>query len=91
MKVIKHHSLVASFATLPPPLQDQDVGLSVKMRYFCKHPGTMCVEAEAEDCHLSGYTQVYINGRTGDISILERTSIKSTHIINMVSQIIHVI
>ena len=76
---------------LPPPSQDQDVGLSVKMRYFCKHPRTMCVGAEAKDCHLSGYIHIYINGRTGDISILESTSIKSTHIINMVLQIIHVI
>ena len=51
----------------------------------------MCVRAEAEDCHLSGYTQVYINGRTGDVSILERTSIKSTYIMNIVLQIMHVI
>ena len=47
----------------------------------------MCMGAEAEDCHLSGYTQVYINGRTGDISILERTSIKSTYIMNILLQI----
>ena len=26
--------------------------------------------AEAEDCHLSGFTNVYINGHIGDISIL---------------------
>ena len=51
----------------------------------------MCVGAEAEDCYLSGYIHVYINGRTGDISILERISIKSTYIINIVLQIIHVI
>ena len=42
--------------------------------------------AEAEDCHLSGYTQVYINGRAGDISILERTSTKSAYITNIVFQ-----
>ena len=84
MKVIKHHSPVASFATLPPPQQDRDVGLSVKMSYFWEHPRALCVGAEAEDCHLSGYTQVYINGRTGDISILERTSTKSAYIINIV-------
>ena len=40
--------------------------------------------AEADDCNLSGYTHVYINGRIGDISILERTSIKSAYIINIV-------
>ena len=51
----------------------------------------MCVGAEAKDDHLSGYIYIYINGRTGDISILERTSIKSPYIINMVLQIIHVI
>ena len=34
---------------------------------------------------------IYINGRTRGISILERTSIKSPYIINMVLQIIHVI
>ena len=51
----------------------------------------MCVGAEAEDCDLSGYTQVYINGRTGDSSILEHTSIKSHCIINMILEIIHVI
>ena len=51
----------------------------------------MCVGAEAEDCHLSGYIYIYINGRTGDISILERTSIKSRYIINMISKIIHII
>ena len=71
---------------LSPPSKDQDVGLSVKMRYFCEHPRTLCVGAEAEDCHLSGYTYVYINGRTGDISILERTSTKSAYIINIVLQ-----
>ena len=91
MKVIKHYSPVASFATLPPPQQDRDIGLSVKMRYFCEHLHTLCVGAEAEDCHLSGYTQVYINGRTGDISILERTSIKSTYIMNIVLPIIKII
>ena len=41
----------------------------------------MCVGAEAEDCHLSGYIHIYINGRTGGIPILERTSIKSPYII----------
>ena len=51
----------------------------------------MCVGAEAEDCHLSGYIHIYVNGRTGGISTLEHTSIKSPYIINMVSQIIHVI
>ena len=45
----------------------------------------MCVGAEADDCHLSGYTHVYINSLTGDISILERTSIKSAYIINIVN------
>ena len=40
--------------------------------------------AEAEDCHLSGYTHVYINGRIGDILILERISIKGAYIINIV-------
>ena len=79
MKVIKHYSPVASFATLPPPLQDRDVGLSVKTRYFCEHPSTLCVGAEAEDCHLSSYTQVYVNGRTGEVLLLGRTSIKSSY------------
>ena len=51
----------------------------------------MCVGAEAEDCNLSGYTQVYVNGRTGDISILERTSIKGAYIMNIVLQIIKII
>ena len=51
----------------------------------------MCVGAEAKDCHLSSYIYIYINGRTGDISILERTSIESPYIINIVLQIIHVI
>ena len=51
----------------------------------------MCVGAEAEDCHLSGYIHIYINGRTGGTLILERTSIKSRYIINMISQVIHVI
>ena len=55
---------------LPPPQQDRDIGLSVKTRYFCEHPRTLCVGAEAEDCNLSGYTNVYINGRIGDILIL---------------------
>ena len=40
----------------------------------------MCVGAEAEDCHLSGYIHIYINGRTGGILILESTSIKSFYI-----------
>ena len=71
---------------LSPPSKDQDVGLSVKKRLFCKHPRTMCVGAEAKDCHLSGYIYIYINGRTGDISILERTSVKSAYIINIVLQ-----
>ena len=51
----------------------------------------MCVGAEAEDYHLSGYIHIYINGRTGEVSILERTSIKSPYIINTVLQNIHVI
>ena len=37
---------------------------------FCKHPRTMCVGAEAEDCHLSGYTKVYVNARTGEVLLL---------------------
>ena len=86
MKVIKHYSPVASFATLPPPLQDRDIGLSVKMRYFCEHPRTLCVGAEADDCHLLGYTHVYMNGRIGDILLLERTSIKGAYIITIVLQ-----
>ena len=46
----------------------------------------MCVGAEAKDCHLSDYKYIYINGRTGDISILERTSTKSAYIINIALQ-----
>ena len=51
--------------------QDRDIVLSVKMHYFCEHPRTLCVGAEADDYNLSGYTHVYINGRIGDISMLE--------------------
>ena len=55
---------------------DQDVGSSVKMR-FCEHPRIICVGAEADDCKLSGYIHIYINGRTGGIIILSGKSINT--------------
>ena len=39
----------------------------------------MCVGAEAEDCNLSSYTKVYVNGRIGEVLLLGRTSIKSSY------------
>ena len=39
--------------------------------------------AEADDCNLSGYTHVYINGRTGGIILLSGKSI-NTALINFI-------
>ena len=58
---------------------DQDVGSSVNTR-FSEHPRIICVGAEADDCKLSGYIHIYINGRTGGIIILLGKSINTTFI-----------
>ena len=39
------------------------------------------VGAEADDCKLSGYIHIYINGRTGGIIILSGKSINTAFII----------
>ena len=59
---------------------DQDVGSSVNTR-FSEHPRIICVGAEADDCKLSGYIHIYINGRIGGIIILSGKSINTTFII----------
>ena len=37
---------------------------------FCEHPHIICMGVEADDCKLSGYIHIYINGRTGGIIVL---------------------
>ena len=61
---------------------DQDVGSSVNTR-FSEHPRIICVRAEADDCKLSGYIHIYINGRTGGIIILSGKSINTAFIIQI--------
>ena len=59
---------------------DQDVGSSVNTRFF-EHPRIICVGAEADDCKLSGYIHIFINGHTRGIIILSRKSINTAIII----------
>ena len=61
---------------------DQDVGSSVNTR-FSEHPRIICAGDEADDCKLSGYIHIYINGRTGGIIILSGKSINTTFIIQI--------
>ena len=44
----------------------------------------MCVGAEADDCNLSGYTHVYINGHTRGIIALSGKSINTALIIQYI-------
>ena len=37
---------------------------------FSEHPHVICKGVEADDCNLSGYIHIYINGRTGGAKIL---------------------
>ena len=50
---------------------------------FFEHPRIICVWAEANDCKLSGYIHIYINGRTGGIIILSGKSINTAFIIKI--------
>ena len=61
---------------------DQDVGSSVNTR-FSEDPRIICVGAEADDCKLSGYIHIYINGRKGGILILSGKSINIAFIIKI--------
>ena len=62
---------------------DQDIGSSVIKHIFCEHPRIICVGAEVDDCKLSGYIHIYINGRTGGIIILSGKSINTAFIIQI--------
>ena len=59
---------------------DQDIGSSV-IKCFSEHPHVIHEGAEADDCKLSGYIHIYINGRTGGIIILSGKSINTAFII----------
>ena len=49
---------------------DQDVGSSV-IKCFSEHPRVIREGAEADDCKLSGYIHIYINGCIGGTKILD--------------------
>ena len=50
---------------------------------FAEHPRVIREGAEADDCKLSGYIHMYINGRTGGTIILSGKSINIAFIIKI--------